>query len=312
MRTLKITLLLVIVGLFLAVMWTSTSLAGSGFTAINITPGPTPTQTFTPNPPIPTLTPEMGLCNYDYYEAILNVSFLADGDDEGSGYDWTAAVARRPNGTVLSVRYYLRQTTRTYNYTSGYTYHLGATSFTGIAWLEVYDITYVPTVAVWPVPNSEFSRIIANAPTPVVRVKFDPADYVDPRCPHPGLTDDDSAPLPPDERLNWQQGDLTAVVYAASDSSGAPALHVYGVNADSQGYFLASVTQADLAPYRNAPLPAHNTVIKTLGENVTLYRLVSGEFALVIGPDAEGKNWQVIFDDIPWTTLKHEQFDPGA
>ncbi|MBZ0277086.1 MAG: hypothetical protein K8I60_13130, partial [Anaerolineae bacterium] len=80
----------------------------------------------------------------------------------------------------------------------------------------------------------------------------------------------------------------------------------------SQGTFLASVTQADIAPYRDAPPPTANTVIKTLGENVTLYRLVSGEFALVIGPDKEGKNWQIIFDDIPWTYLKHEDFDPGT
>ncbi|MBZ0304633.1 MAG: hypothetical protein K8I82_01070, partial [Anaerolineae bacterium] len=215
MRTLKITLLLVLACLFLVVMWASTSMAGSNFTLIDLSPGPSPTPSNTPDPPTPTLTPEIGLC-YDYYEASLRVSFLPDGNDEGSGYDWTAAVARRPNGTVISIEYFPSHFSTTYIYPHWYWYTLGGpgTPFTGTAWLEIYDITYV---AAWgPAPVSEFSRIIANAPTPVIRATFNPADYIDPRCPHPGLTGDDSAPLAPDERLNWQQGDLMAVVYAAS------------------------------------------------------------------------------------------------
>lgn len=303
MRAVRIVLLVVMVVLFMVTMWASTSLAGSGFTLI-----PTRTQ----RPFEPTYTPFACDPGYDTHSWVL-ISWVPEGNDGGSGDDWLAVVARRTNGSLLTIGY-VSPPTGVIPITSLITVSLG-TPFTGVAQVEIYDITYKP-VLTWPIPLSDFNRIHANAPVPVIRSTLNVAASLEPGC-IPDIDtagqspDGVSAPLPPDDRLNWEQGDLMAVVYPGTDSSGAPAMHVYTVTDDSQGVFLFSVTQADLAPYQDAPPPAENTIIKTIGE-VNLYRLVSGEFALVIGPDKEGKNWQIIFDGIPWTYLKREQFDPAT
>ncbi|MCB9449909.1 MAG: hypothetical protein H6672_00625 [Anaerolineaceae bacterium] len=296
MRSLRIAVVTLVVLVLLISMWISISLAGSGFTQPYSPPAPVPS----PNgiDPLP--------CPSPYDTASMIVFFIPDTDDDGSGNDWTAAVARRNDGSVISVRYYSIPEVYA-SFTDFYSFTLG-TAFDDIAWLEVYDITYGAVVG--PAPNSEYSRIRASAPTPVIRTRFDMADFLAPGCVVRDTVSDNPVPLPPDNRLNWNQGDLLAVAYSGTDSSGAPAMHVYRVNNDSQGVFLFSITQADLAPYQNAPPPASNTLLKTFGD-VALYRLVSGEFALVIGPDAEGKNWQMIFDGIPWTTLHYAHFDPG-
>lgn len=296
MRRLRIAAVALVVLVLLVAMWSSISLAGSGFTQ----PYPTPVPVPSPNgfDPLP--------CPSPYDTASMSVFFIPDTDDDGNSNDWIATVARRNDGRVLSVRYYSISQVYT-TYTEFFPFTLG-TAFDGVAWLEVYDITYGAVVG--PAPNSEFSRIRASAPTPALRVRFDMADFLAPGCVVRDTVSDNPLMLPPDDRLNWNQGDLVAVAYPGTDHSGAPAIHVYHVNADSLGVFLFSITQADLAPYQDAPPPAVNTVLKTF-EDVALYRLVSGEFALVIGPDAEGKNWQMIFDGIPWTTLHYEHFDPG-
>ncbi|MBL8163707.1 MAG: hypothetical protein JNJ61_17100, partial [Anaerolineae bacterium] len=54
---------------------------------------------------------------------------------------------------------------------------------------------------------------------------------------------------PPDHRLNWQDGDLEAVVYPANDDNGNPSLHVYCVNETSQGYIAMVITEADLVDF---------------------------------------------------------------
>jgi hypothetical protein len=111
---------------------------------------------------------------------------------------------------------------------------------------------------------------------------------------------------PPDNRLNWQRGDLLAVVYPAADDEGNPALHVYGVDANSQGEFLFAITQANLSPYQENP-PVENTEIKVAG-STSLYMLTTGEFQLNIGPDAEGKVIVLIFDALPPTHVYSYEF----
>lgn len=103
--------------------------------------------------------------------------------------------------------------------------------------------------------------------------------------------------VPPDDRINWDMGDLNAVLYAREDNNGDPVIEVYRVGANGQGEFLGFITEDDLAPYVDNP-PDVNTEIKAIG-NVMLYALASGEFQVNIGPDGEGKVWSVIFDGLP-------------
>ncbi|MEO8608496.1 MAG: hypothetical protein ABI690_11465 [Chloroflexota bacterium] len=100
---------------------------------------------------------------------------------------------------------------------------------------------------------------------------------------------------PPDKRLNWQHGDLLAAIYPSTDEQGKPALDVYNVTQQSEGYFACRIAQADLA----ATPPAQNTLIKQCSAIVSVYQLATGEVQFNIGPDAEGKTIVVILDGIP-------------
>jgi len=109
-------------------------------------------------------------------------------------------------------------------------------------------------------------------------------------------------PEPPDNRINWQMGDDIAAVYRDVDDAGKQALSVYEINEDAEGEFRFKVTMADLQPYLDNP-PAHNTEIKSAGK-ATLYALTSGEFQISLGPNAEGKIYDLIFSTLPVEEFK--------
>ena len=104
-------------------------------------------------------------------------------------------------------------------------------------------------------------------------------------------------PEPPDNRINWRMGDDIAAIYRDADDAGNPALSIYEINDAAEGELRFKVTMADLQPYLDNP-PAHNTEIKTAGK-VTLYALTSGEFQISLGPNAEGKVYDLIFTTLP-------------
>lgn len=107
----------------------------------------------------------------------------------------------------------------------------------------------------------------------------------------------DKPPTPPDERLNWQNGDLIAVIYPATDATGQPAFDVYTVLPDSQGIFACRIARDDLP----AVAPSVNMFLKQCGDSVSVYVLTTGEIQFNIGPDSEGKTYVVIVPEISST-----------
>jgi hypothetical protein len=101
-----------------------------------------------------------------------------------------------------------------------------------------------------------------------------------------------------DDRLNWGYCDLKAAIYERTGPDGTPALHVYGVDGDSNGHFLLDVTGPDLAPYIAEPPQGQNVLIEGAG-NVQLYALISGEFSLHIHMDDQGNVCAWVFDGLP-------------
>jgi hypothetical protein len=100
-----------------------------------------------------------------------------------------------------------------------------------------------------------------------------------------------------DDRLNPNTGDLLIALYARTDDEGKPSIHVYQIDANSKGVFIGQFANSDFEPYLTKP-PAKNTKIASIGK-ATLYVLASGEFQIVIGLDAEGKQYSVIFKGLP-------------
>jgi hypothetical protein len=105
-----------------------------------------------------------------------------------------------------------------------------------------------------------------------------------------------------DSRLNFKMGDLTAVVYRNRDNQGAAALVIYGVNAQSRGYFLCSVTNEDLVKF-DGKNPTQNTLIKACGENVKVYVLTSGEIQVNI--TVQNKIFVTVFDSLAADVIQH-------
>lgn len=103
---------------------------------------------------------------------------------------------------------------------------------------------------------------------------------------------------PPDDRLNWGYCDLKAAIYGRTGPDGGPALHVYGVDGESNGHFLLDVTGPDLAPYIASLPQGQNVLIEEAGP-VQLYALISGEFSLHIHMDDQGNVCAWVFDGLP-------------
>jgi hypothetical protein len=99
---------------------------------------------------------------------------------------------------------------------------------------------------------------------------------------------------PGDDRIN-RQAYAQAAIYCDADSS---SIRILGINDKGEGFELLNIAYADLPA---TPTDA-NVVIGQNG-NVTLYRLVTGEFQVSAGPDAEGKSYVAVWDACPWTYL---------
>lgn len=105
-----------------------------------------------------------------------------------------------------------------------------------------------------------------------------------------------------DSRLNFKMGDLTAVVYRNRDDKGASALVIYGVNANSQGYFLCTITTVDLTAVNNQAND-QNVLIKSCGERVSVYLLTTGEVQVNI--TEANKVFVTVLDSLEAKTIKH-------
>jgi len=158
---------------------------------------------------------------------------------------------------------------------------------------------------------------------PTSEVPVDPVPPEVTKEPNPEATPDPSAtaeptavppskptPTPPvlkpelarDSRLNFKMGDLTAVVYRNRDQQGAPALVVYGVNGQSRGYFLCTITNEDLAAF-DGKNPSQNTLIKTCSDTVKVYVLTTGEIQVNI--TEANKVFVTVFDSLAADVIRH-------
>ncbi len=99
-------------------------------------------------------------------------------------------------------------------------------------------------------------------------------------------------PVPSDNRFNFGLGDTDVVMFPAD---GVPGIVFYGVDDAGNGTFVFSITEDDIAPWRDNA-PAENTLIKQSPDGYyQLWVLTTGEFQLMVGPDDEGKTLVIIF-----------------
>ncbi len=109
-----------------------------------------------------------------------------------------------------------------------------------------------------------------------------------------------------DGRLNPLMGDGLAVAYPGVDDSGTQALNLYCVDTFGGVSFAMQVTADDLPE----EIPAQNTLVKASETcNVAFYALSSGEYQLNIGPDFEGKVYELIFTGLNMENLMMRQFN---
>ncbi len=122
---------------------------------------------------------------------------------------------------------------------------------------------------------------------------------------HPrGLDRAASAPAPPDNRLNRDQGDAYAILYLAEDDSGNPTFDVY-CRADSLVFFAFRITQADLLEQASDTIElAHNSRCPVL---TTAYLLATGDLEFSIGPDADGEIYSLTYTGIAPDTVRLSQ-----
>ncbi len=115
----------------------------------------------------------------------------------------------------------------------------------------------------------------------------------------------------PDNRANWQHGDLTAVIYPSQDASGAPALDVYCVGPEG-GTFGFQIPESVFTSI--AATPAENTEVyasDVCGTWIKAYVLTTGEYQInITNPD--GKIDVMIFEGMPPNNIQYQHIDPGA
>lgn len=104
-----------------------------------------------------------------------------------------------------------------------------------------------------------------------------------------------SAPVPPDDRINFLHCDHAFVVYQRTNDANEVMLEVYGIEGD-KGTLLFTVDGADVATLGDGT-PSENTLIKSVGD-VRAYLLTTGEVQINGAHDAENKECVVIFDGI--------------
>lgn len=112
-------------------------------------------------------------------------------------------------------------------------------------------------------------------------------------CTHDGPTEVTIHESDPDEGFNPNDGRL-------HPDAGAPVavychdygIDVYSINADSHGTLAFTATNEEIEAVGDSP--EVNTLIDAFG-NIRLYRLTTGEFQINAGPDAEGKEYVLIW-----------------
>jgi len=98
-----------------------------------------------------------------------------------------------------------------------------------------------------------------------------------------------------DHRMNYANGDLINVLYAATDSQGG--VKVYSVDANSKGVFEGRFAYTLFEPYLDNP-PAVNTFLGQVDYS-RLYALTSGEFQIIVDDPIESKTYTTIFSAFP-------------
>jgi hypothetical protein len=105
---------------------------------------------------------------------------------------------------------------------------------------------------------------------------------------------------PPDDRMNWGYSDASiGILYPGDD-----AIDLYLVGT---GQYIANFITIDDIP--DTP-PAENTIIRQEG-NVTVSILTTGEIHFNLGPDAEGKSYTFIIEDIYGVGAYGSYYDPN-
>jgi hypothetical protein len=105
--------------------------------------------------------------------------------------------------------------------------------------------------------------------------------------------------MPPDERINWQYGDGSVVLYHGVDDEGNPALNLYCYDGENS-WLGFSITGANM---NAAPIQAD-------GCNATFYILENGQLQInIINP--EGKLYEIICDDLACEAPVMRYFDPN-
>jgi len=107
---------------------------------------------------------------------------------------------------------------------------------------------------------------------------------------------------PGDDRLN-PDPHAYAAVYCDADYQ---RVIIYGVNSpgagaasDGSGFFALQVPYSELPP---TPTGANAMIAEF--ESIRFYRNVQGEYVVVAGPDFEGKEYVVLFDGCPMSTVQ--------
>ena len=105
----------------------------------------------------------------------------------------------------------------------------------------------------------------------------------------------DLATIPPDDRLNYGQGDSSfGIAYARPDNG----ITVYGINPDSTGYLATNVPPTDLPTCD--PRPYQNELLaRSADGKYTIWLLTTCEFQVNMGPDEEGKVHVITWHGIP-------------
>ncbi|MBN1310119.1 MAG: hypothetical protein JXB30_01790 [Anaerolineae bacterium] len=113
-----------------------------------------------------------------------------------------------------------------------------------------------------------------------------------------------------DGRANKGHGDDYAIIYPALDDIGDPALHIYCVSEEGEGYLGMIVTQEMVDEYPEEP--EENVKVEDTDAcrvYVSFYLLVTGEYQVNIGPKINGDVAVAIFTGMPPTNIYYRDFN---
>jgi|GEM_PF-6356247 len=120
---------------------------------------------------------------------------------------------------------------------------------------------------------------------------------------------DDPIVYPPDDRVNWQFGDLSVVAYSVNNDDGNEELHVYCWNGFT-AWLAFAITSEELEGIETPPT---NTLFIEEDENgcrVEFWLLSSGTYQLnIYTPD--GKLYEIEDDDLDFRDADRRYFDPN-